>query len=111
MARNILALAVVLTTTILVGEDFPYHQPPKDVTEVLNAPPTPVVSVSPQHDYAIFLQPVRYPSISKVAQPMLRLAGIRIDTDTNGMHMAPNYISYSIKRLSDGADVRILISR
>ena len=60
----------------------------------------------------IFLfQPVRYPSISEVAQPMLRLAGIRIDTNTNGMHMAPNYTSYSIKRLSDGTDVKFSLPR
>ncbi len=111
MPRCIFALAVVLTATILVAEDFPYHQPPKEVMEVLNGLPTPVVSVSPQHDYAIFLQPVRYPSISEVAQPMLRLAGIRIDTNTNGMHMAPNYTSYSIKRLSDGTDVKFSLPR
>ena len=75
--------------------------------DVLNAPPTPAVSVSPQRDYAIFMQVVRYPPISDVAQPMLRLAGIRIDTNTNGMHMAPYYISYAVKRLADGDDVKV----
>jgi dipeptidyl aminopeptidase/acylaminoacyl peptidase len=107
MPRRILALAVLLTATILVADDFPYHQPSKEVSAALNAPPTPLVSVSPQRDYAIFMQPVRYPSIAEVAQPMLRLAGIRIDTNTNGMHSAPNYITYSIKRLSDGDDIKI----
>jgi dipeptidyl aminopeptidase/acylaminoacyl peptidase len=42
---------------------------------------------------------------------MLRLAGIRIDTDTNGMHLAPYFTSFSIKRLSDGADVKVTLPR
>jgi dipeptidyl aminopeptidase/acylaminoacyl peptidase len=87
------------------AEDFPYHQPSKQIQEVLNTPPTPQISVSPQHDYAILMQGVRYPPIAEVAQPMLRLAGIRIDTSTNGMHMAPYFVSFAIKRLSDAGDV------
>ncbi len=112
MPRRIPAPAVIFTAlifaaTILVADDFPYHQPSKEIVAVLNAPPTPAVSVSPQRDYAVFMQPVRYPSIAEVAQPMLRLAGIRIDTNTNGMHSAVTCISYSIKRLSDGDDIKI----
>jgi dipeptidyl aminopeptidase/acylaminoacyl peptidase len=107
--------AIVLTSLLggtillvkLFAEDTLYRQPPKLVASALNAAPTPAVSVSPQHDYAIFLQTVRYPPIADVAQPMLRLAGIRIDSNTNGMHLAPSYTSYSIKRLADGADVKI----
>ena len=79
--------------------------------DALNAPPTPTVSVSPRRDYAIFMQTVRYPPIAEVAQPMLRLAGIRIDTDTNGMHLASNYTSFSLKRLSDGADITVALPR
>ncbi len=91
----------------LFAEDTLYRQPPKPGAKALNAASTPAISVSPQRDYAIFLQPVRYPPIADVAQPMLRLAGIRIDSNTNGMHLAPTYTSYSIKRLANGADVKI----
>jgi hypothetical protein len=87
-------------------EDSVYKQPAKPVLEALKALPTPAVSVSPQRDYAIFTQSVRYPSISEVAQPMLRLAGIRIDSNTNGMHLAANYTSFTIVRLSDGAEIK-----
>ena len=38
---------------------------------------------------------------------MLRLGGIRIDTNTNGLHLAPYYLSFALKRLPDGADIRI----
>lgn len=100
-------LTILAVTAVLLADDFPYHQPSPQVQQVLNAPPTPQASVSPQHDYAIFVQGVRYPPIVEVAQPMLRLAGIRIDTLTNGMHAAPYYVSYAMKRLSDGADIAV----
>jgi dipeptidyl aminopeptidase/acylaminoacyl peptidase len=104
-------IVFLLAAPFVPADDFSYRQPPKPVVDALNAPPTPVVSVSPQRDYAIFMQPVRYPPIAEVAQPMLRLAGIRIDTDTNGMHLAPNFTSFSLKRLSDGADISVALPR
>jgi dipeptidyl aminopeptidase/acylaminoacyl peptidase len=104
-------LAVVLGLLTAAGsapaEDTVYKQPPKPVLEALRALPTPGISVSPQRDYAIITQSVRYPSISEVAQPMLRLAGIRIDSNTNGMHQAANFLSFSIRRLSDGAEIKV----
>src|SRR6266702_5435515 len=103
---NLLSLFLVATTFVLPG-DFAYQKPPREVLDVLNAPLTPVVSVSPQHDFAIFMSPVRYPPIAEVAQPMLRLAGIRIDSNTNGMHLAPSYSSYTLKLLSSGSEIKL----
>jgi dipeptidyl aminopeptidase/acylaminoacyl peptidase len=93
------------------AEDIVYKQPPKPVLDALRSLPTPGISVSPQRDYAIITQSVRYPSINEVAQPMLRLAGIRIDTNTNGMHQAASFLSFSIRRLSDGAEINPTIPR
>jgi dipeptidyl aminopeptidase/acylaminoacyl peptidase len=111
MLFRILTLAALASAVIVVAEDFPYRQPSRVVTDALNAAPTPAISVSPQRDYAVFLPQVRYPAIAEVAQPMLRLAGIRIDTNTNGMHGAATYTSFAIQRLSDGAEVKIATPR
>ncbi len=111
MHRPILTILILAATTFVLADDFPYQKPPKAVLDVLNAPLTPTISISPQRDYAIFMQPVRYPPIAEVAQPMLRLAGIRIDTNTNGMHLAPVYTSYTLKRISDAGEVKISIPR
>ncbi len=91
--------------------DFPYQQPPAEIRDVLNAPPAPVISVSPQRDYAIFLQGVRYPPIAEVAQPFLPLAGVRVDANTNGLHMAAYYVSLAIKRLPGGEDIAVALPR
>lgn len=96
---------------MVVSEDFPYHKPPQEILDILNLPLNQTISVSPSRDYAILMQPVRYPPIAEVAQPMLRLAGIRIDSGSNGMHLAGNVVSYSIKRISDGAEVAVALPR
>src|SRR5262245_54540320 len=96
-----------LFTTHLFADDTSYRQPPEPVRDALRALLTPAISVNPQGDYAILMQSVRYPPIAEVAQPMLRLAGIRIDTNTDSMHLATNYKSFVIQRLSDGAEVKV----
>ena len=56
------------------------------------------------------MQPVRYPPIAEVAQPMLRLAGLRIDIRTNGPHLPFYNTAYTIKRLSDASDIPVAAS-
>ena len=75
--------------------------------EVLNAPLTPLISVSPARDTAMLMQPVRYPPMAEVAQPMVRLAGIRIDVESNGMHRTTHYSSLILKPLAGGGEIRI----
>jgi dipeptidyl aminopeptidase/acylaminoacyl peptidase len=107
--RLTIALVFLAVAASATAEDTFYKQPAKPVLEALKALPTPAISVSPQRDYAILTQAVRYPSINEVAQPMLRLAGIRIDSNTNGMHLAANYLSFTIRRLSDGAEIKVAL--
>ena len=74
------SILLLVSSAALVTAEFPYQKPPKAVADALHASLPQGISVSPARGYAILLQPVRYPSISEVTQPMLRLAGIRIAT-------------------------------
>jgi dipeptidyl aminopeptidase/acylaminoacyl peptidase len=102
-------LPLLALGTLVCADDFPYQQPPKEIRDVLNALPTPTLSVSPQGDSAIFMQAVRYPPIAEVAQPFLPLAGLRVDAVTNGIHMANTYISFALKRLPSGEDIPVAL--
>src|SRR5580692_9089931 len=64
----------------------PYRKPQKEVMDILNAPGIPVLSVNPTHTFALSATPIRYPSIAELAQPMHRIAGMRINPRTNGLH-------------------------
>ena len=61
-----------------------YQKPPKEVLEILNAPPPPTASLNPTRDTLLLVETARYPAIADLAQPTLRLAGVRINPRTNG---------------------------
>ncbi len=84
-----------------------YQKPPQEILNVLNAPVTPQASVSPSRDVVLLFTPVPYPPIADLAQPMLRLAGLRINPATNGPHNAPRHTNLVVKRVADGGERRI----
>lgn len=80
-------ISLALLLSVLAGFAAEvYRKPSKAVLDVLNAPTIPVLSVSPNRAYALSGQPVRYPPIAELSQRMLRLAGLRINPQTNGLH-------------------------
>ncbi|MBP6003546.1 MAG: S9 family peptidase [Pyrinomonadaceae bacterium] len=101
IAIVISALAVMSTAAFAQGS---YRQPPKEILDVLNAPAIPATSISPTRDKIALLEPLRYPPISELAQPMLRIAGLRINPNTNGQHRQPYSLSLKIKNVADGKE-------
>jgi dipeptidyl aminopeptidase/acylaminoacyl peptidase len=81
-----------------------YKQPPKEIMDVLNSPAIPAVSVSPVRDRMALLEPLRYPPIAELAQPMLRLAGLRINPNTNGQHRQSYFVGLKLKNIADGKE-------
>src|SRR5688572_19201684 len=67
-----------------------YLTPPQAVVDILDAEPLPTVTVSPGRDVLAIVARRSMPSIAELAQPMLRLAGLRINPATNGPHRAPS---------------------
>ena len=56
-----------------------YQKPPAAIEQLLDAPETPMVSLSPDRATLLVEQPADFPSIADVAQPRYRLAGIRFN--------------------------------
>ena len=81
-----------------------YKQPPKEIMDVLNAPAIPASGVSPTQATIVMLEPLRYPPISELAQPMLRIAGLRINPNNNGQHRQQYYLSLKLKDVADGKE-------
>lgn len=66
-----------------------YNQPPKEILDVMRAPPPPSPSLSPTRDKLMLVTMQDYPSIAKVATPFLRLAGVRIEPGNHSQHDTP----------------------
>ena len=84
-----------------------YERPPKEILDVLDAPALPISNVSPDGSVLLLGSPLRYPPISDLAEPLLRLAGVRINPRTNAVHGSFYYVGYTLKKLPDGAEVPV----
>src|SRR5262245_39915813 len=87
------AAALVVTVALIpvIAEEL-YKKPPKDILDVLNAPAIPSAALSPAKDYVLLARSERYPPIADVSQPMLRLAGIRINPKSTSLRRLSNLI-------------------
>src|SRR5215813_3626820 len=84
-----------------------YRKPPQNVLDILNAPVTPGLSLSPTREFAMQGAPVRSPPIAELSAPMLRLAGIRINPRTNGLHNTTFNTTLSLRRIPQGTEIRV----
>ena len=82
-----------------------YKLPPKDVVAILDAPPPPLGIVSPSRDNLLLIEIQPYPSIEVVAEPILRLAGLRINPRIGSLQRLVHYTGMSIQPL-DGSPAR-----
>jgi dipeptidyl aminopeptidase/acylaminoacyl peptidase len=88
-----------------------YQRPPKAITDILDVPLSPSVSVSPKGDTVLYVQSSRYPSIEEVAAPQLRLAGLRIDPKTNGPARPFTITGLTLQALPDGKKIEIALPK
>ncbi|PKU72849.1 putative glutamyl endopeptidase, chloroplastic [Dendrobium catenatum] len=82
---------------------FGYHLPPKEIRDIVDAPPLPVLSFSPHRDKILFLKRRSLPPLSELAKPEEKLAGIRIDGNSNARSRMSFYTGIGIHSLlNDG---------
>lgn len=86
-----------------------YQKPPKAILDVLNAPKTPSVSLSPAKTHIVLEDIVRNPSIADISRPMLRLAGLRINPASNGDHLTSYTVGLAIKNLNTGTESKLAL--
>ncbi|KAJ8492061.1 hypothetical protein OPV22_013782 [Ensete ventricosum] len=78
-----------------------YRFPPKEIRDIVDAPPLPVLSFSPHRDKILFLKRRSLPPLSELARPEEKLAGIRIDGNYNARSRMSFYTGIGIHSLAD----------
>ena len=88
-------------TTGAVGDDG-YKMPPKAIRDLVDAPLTPVVSISSDKKHILILERASLPSIEELSQTELRLAGLRINPRTNGRSRSSYYTGIVVQEIKSG---------
>ncbi|MDF2816069.1 MAG: peptidase [Stenotrophomonas rhizophila] len=85
--RTCLATAVAVAALSLAAPAFAdYAKPPEQLLKVLKAPPPPQPSLDPSGQRLLLTTLQTYPSIERVAQPYLKLAGVRLEPKNRSRH-------------------------
>ena len=101
-------LLLLVASLLLVGAGaLKYQKPPKAVMDVLNSPPTPTLALNPNRTFAVESASVRNPPIAELSQPMLRLAGLRINPKNNGLHNIFYSSSIALRKIPEGTLTKI----
>ena len=102
-----LAAALFLAPALHAQADATYRTPSAALAAIVEAPLTPLVSLSPDKKTILLLERPALPPVAELAAPELRLAGLRINPATNGPSRDTYYTGFVAKTLAGGAERRV----
>jgi dipeptidyl aminopeptidase/acylaminoacyl peptidase len=101
MKFRILLVALVVQAAVWAQEKTGYQRPPEVIAQIVEAPLTPQVVVSPDKNWLVLLERSDYPTIEELARPELRLAGLRINPENFGPSRSSYFTGIKLKSLKD----------
>jgi dipeptidyl aminopeptidase/acylaminoacyl peptidase len=101
-------LALWLAAPVLLAQE-PYKLPPKDVVAIVDAPPTPRVSMSPGRNIMALIEYEAMPTIAYLSEPIVRIAGMRITPAFNSRQVMSFSTGLSLKDVKTGAVRRVAL--
>lgn len=94
--------------TVEAQTDLKYQKPPQGIIDLVDVRPTPSVELSPGDGVEgrwLLIEAISgLPSMNDLAQPELRLAGLRFNPRTNGPSRGRYVTALSLKALPDGVE-------
>lgn len=110
LAVTLLAPAAIARTPATppkAAADNGYQLPPAPLQAIVDAPRRPDVSVSPRRDLLALMQTPTLPGIDVVAQPELKLAGLRIHPRSHSASRFSFGTDFWLQEISTGKELRI----
>lgn len=90
-----------------ICENDGYQTPPKVIADLVTASPTPSVSVDSRGEWMVLLQRAAQPSITQLAEPELRLAGLRINPANNGPSRTTYFVGIRLRKVVGKEEIAI----
>ncbi len=94
---------LLFTFSVIAQGDGGYQTPPKAIEDLVLAKPTPSVSISSKADWMLLMERSSFPSVEELAQPELRIAGLRINPRNAGPSRSGYSTGLQLKNIKTGA--------
>ncbi|GAA4009454.1 S9 family peptidase [Hymenobacter fastidiosus] len=89
------------------AQDVMYQTPPRAITDLVTAPALPRVSVASNGEWLLLMSVQEMPGIAELAQPELRLAGLRLNPRTNGPSRVTYLTDLRLRHLPAGKELLV----
>ena len=94
-------LLLALPSSILALEAPRYQQPPQAMIDMVDAPLIPQTLLSPNREWLMLLERLPLQPVADLAQPELRLAGVRINPRNNDQSRAAQTTNIKLVKIAD----------
>jgi dipeptidyl aminopeptidase/acylaminoacyl peptidase len=114
LAILVLAPALIAQSPAASGQTK-YLLPPQNIIDAFDAPPLPQELLSPTRQVMALIYHKAQPDIADLAQPVLRLAGARVNPSTYGPQPTPGpqrtplIYAITLKRIADGSEIKVAV--
>ncbi len=85
-----------------ISQDGGYKTPPKDILDLVTAKPTPSVFTDSKGRWMVLGERSDMPTIEEMAQPELRIAGLRLNPRNFGPSRAASFTGLELKEIASG---------
>lgn len=84
---------------LFAQDDNSYKTPPKEIEELVLAKPTPTVDIDRKATWMVIMERSSFPGIEELAEPELRIAGLRIDPSNFGPSRGIHMVNIQLKNI------------
>jgi dipeptidyl aminopeptidase/acylaminoacyl peptidase len=105
--RTALFVVFFLIVSYAHSQGDGYKTPPKEIAELLLAKPTPGVSIDSKAEWMLLMERNSYPSVEELAQPELKIAGMRINPNNFGPSRQNFINDFVLKNIKTGKEFKV----
>ncbi|HKP32955.1 MAG TPA: prolyl oligopeptidase family serine peptidase [Chitinophagaceae bacterium] len=98
--RRLFFICFLLAANITFAQDdVTYKTPPKEILDLVMAKPTPGIYINNKGDWMVLLERSEFPTIEEMAQPELRIGGLRLNPKNFGPSRNNAFVNLQLQQI------------
>lgn len=104
----LVASCLLFASNSFAQDAITYQLPPKDISDLLLAKPTPAVSIDGKAEWMLLSTRNSYPSVEELAMPEFRIAGLRINPNNYALSRQIFVNDFTLKNIKANKEFKIV---